>query len=182
MFEEIHNSISFTALTVFDTLVIVATILLKAWPTVIESTNHILVFPFAHPALSCSYTMSIYLTVLMTLERFYAVCLKGMEKTQANKKRITLILLVIFVFTVMFNSPKFLEYTLKVSDIRTDYDLEDKNWEKAVEDVGIHAEPYKLKPYMIRETGHFNPSIGHLKFLQEYRDIAESGTNNYCEF
>ena len=165
-------------LPVFDTIVIVSLILLKGWPNVAESSNHIFAFTMAHPIMNCSYMMSIYLTVLMTLERFHAVCLKGMAKRQSNKKRIKLTLVLTLAIVVSFNLPKFLEYTLKSSYIRTDYDLDESILTSAVN----RLPDWKRRSYFDYDYTSPNKKPDHLAFLQSYQEIAESGADNDGEF
>ena len=159
------NIYSFLALAVFDTVVALTVILLKGLPNVSESSYHVDVFPVAHPLLSCSYVTSIYLTVLMTLERFHAICLKGIAKKQNNQKLIIFILILIFAFASIFNIPKFLEYTLKDSDVRTSYDIKDKIWTEQLKKVNVN--PYK--------TFYNLDNNDHLSLMQNYRDNMESG-------
>ena len=149
--------------------------LLKGWPNVADSSYQVLVFPVAHPLLSCAYLTSIYFTVLMTLERFHAICLKGMAKKQESHGRIKLILFFIGISAIIFCIPKSMEYTWKTSDIRQDYDLQDREWTQLVKNISENTfgkggiNEWELK------------NLDHKAFLQNYRDIAESGTRNECK-
>ena len=118
----------FSALTVFDLIILLTVMLLKGWPNVAESSYHVAMFPILHPIMHTSWIMSIYLTVLLTLERFHAICLKRLSEKQGNNKRIKLSIVVVFVVVVMYNVPKFLEYTWTSSIVRTEYDSDDKLW------------------------------------------------------
>ena len=142
-------------------------ILLKGWPNVTESSYHTLIFPIVHPLMMGSLMMSIYLTVLLTLERFYAVCLKGTAKKQGNQERIKSIMFILFILVVIFIIPKCMEYTWQSSDVRTDYDLEERNWTNILNNMDDW------------DKRQFNLDSGdHLAFLQKYRFIAESGAND----
>ena len=159
-----HHSHSFSVLAVFDTLVVLTVILLKGWPNVTESSYHLMIFPIVHPLMMGSLMMSIYLIVLLTLERFYAVCLKGRAKKQGNQERIKLMMVVIFALVVIFIFPKCMEYTWQSSDVRTDYDLQDRKWTNILNNMS----DFEKRKYNL-DNGD------HLAFLQNYRSIAESG-------
>ena len=111
-------------------MVILAVVPLKGWPNITESSYQAYIFVFAHPLASFAWVMSIYLTVLMTLERFHAIYLKGMTKKQGNQTRIKLTMVLVIIFAAAFTIPKSAEYTWKTSDVRTSYDLLDKKWLK----------------------------------------------------
>ena len=110
--------------------------------------------------------MSIYLTVLMTLERFHAIHVKRMAKIEGAQGRIKWTIGFTFVLIVLFNVPKFMEYTWKPTDIRTNYDFEEREWSNLVDKAGFH---YRHK-YSL-EKGHFD-------FFQNFRDFADSGADN----
>ena len=62
---------------------------------------------------------------------------------------------------MLFNVPKFMEYTWKESDIRTDYDLEELHWTDIQERLSSDL-----------KVG------GHLTFMENHRDITESGARD----
>ena len=79
-----------------------------------------------------------------------------------------MIIIGIFTTVVIFCIPKSLEYTWKTSDIRTDYDLQDKHWTTIVDSFSRH---FHLISYNLG-------SKDHLAFLHKYRGIAESGVTD----
>ena len=110
--------------------------------------------------------MSIYVTVLMTLERFHTIGLKRLSKKQGNQRRVKFLLIVIFVFAAAFNIPKSMEYTWETTDIRTNYDLKNQKWTAILNDMwGSYKNKYKLN------------NEGHLAFLKNHRDVVESGVD-----
>ena len=157
---------SFVALAVFDTLVIVAVVLLKGWPNVAVFPNLVYIFPITHPLLSCAYMMSIYLTVLMTLERFHAIHVKRMAKIEGSQKKIKWTIGFTFALIVLFNVPKFMEYTWSLNDIRTNYDFDEKEWTSLVAKTESY---YRNK---------FSLDKGHFEFFQNFRDYAELGADD----
>ena len=79
-----------------------------------------------------------------------------------------MIIIGIFTTVVIFCIPKSLEYTWKTSDIRTDYDLQDKHWTTIVDSLAWN---YLLIPYNLGRKDH-------LDFLHKYRDITELGVTD----
>ena len=67
---------------------------------------------------------------------------------------------------VLINAPKFLEYEKVDADVRKDFDLEDKRWNDLLGNMN----------YWIRES--FELTRGHLAFLQNHRNITETGVNS----
>ena len=60
-----------------------------------------------------------------------------------------------------------MEYTWQSSDVRTDYDLKERNWTNILNNMDDW------------DKRQFNLDSGdHLAFLQNYRFIAESGAND----
>ena len=102
-------------------------ILLKGLPNMVESSSfYVNIFTTAHPMMNTSWTMSIYLTLFLTLERYFALCWS--RRRTANIKKTKKIVVVIFLMAMVYNIPKCLEYTLKSNTIRTDVDLQDHKW------------------------------------------------------
>ena len=152
----------FLALAIFDTMVVVCVIVLKGWPTIVDSDDlHVDIFPVFHPILSLSLMMSIYLTILMTLERYAAVCWK---RTQSDPKRMKLSVTILFLVCSLYTIPKCLEYTWNSRYTRRDYDLQESDWTNEV--VG------KLDPQI--QIDYSLKAKGSLKFLEEHQEIVES--------
>ena len=100
------------ALCVFDFLVIVTVILLKGIPTIEENHSLKLLLPVVHPLMNLTWIMSIYLTVLLAIERFMVICWTNLKTKHYTKKRTKVYLLFTFVFVGIYNIPKCMEYTL----------------------------------------------------------------------
>ena len=65
----------FLALAIFDSMVLLNVILLKGLPNMVENSSlYVNIFTTAHPMMNLSWTMSIYLTLFLTLERYFALC------------------------------------------------------------------------------------------------------------
>ena len=128
----------------------------------VESDDlHVKIFPVFHPILSLSLMMSIYLTIVMTLERYAAVCWK---RTQSDPKRMKLSVTILFLVCSIYTIPKCLEYTWNSRYTRREYDLQENNWTDDVVDnlPSELREDYSLK------------AKGSLKFLEENQEIIES--------
>ena len=110
----------------------------------------------------------------MTLERFNTICMNGFATNQGNHTRIWLSLIITLTLVVIFTVPKGMEYTANTSDIRTNYDLQDKQWRNVVSKIRDKDLQKDDLPYNLDVKGH-------LFFLQNYRDIAETGVSSYCK-
>ena len=56
-----------------------------------------------------AYTGSVYLTLLLTVERFVAVCMPFRAKSFLNSRRTKCWIGVIFLFSILLNSPRWIE-------------------------------------------------------------------------
>ena len=157
-------NVIFLALAIFDAMVLLCVILVKGWPNIVESVwndFHIKIFLVFHPLLSLSMLMGIYLTIMMTLERYAAVCWK---RTKNDIKKTKLLVILLFFVCSIYILPKCLEYTFKSRYIRKEYDLQESNWSNVVPlDLQID---YSLK------------TKGSLKFLQENQWILDAETSH----
>ena len=98
--------------------------------------------------------MSLCLTVCITVERYYSVCLK--KKTENCKVKIGLI--ITFLVVVIYNITKCMEYTWQTNPSRTDYDQYDEIWNNLRVDLNLDL---------------YGKS--HLEILHQYPDVIESG-------
>ena len=92
----LFKNVIFLALAIFDAMVLLCVILVKGWPNIVESVwndFHIKIFLVFHPLLSLSMLMGIYLTIMMTLERYAAVCWK---RTKNDVKKTKLLVILLF--------------------------------------------------------------------------------------
>ena len=81
-----------------------------------------LLLPVVHPLMNLTWIMSIYLTVLLAIERFLVICWTNLKTKHYTKKRTKVALLFTFVFVVIYNIPKCMEYTWETQTIRTGKD------------------------------------------------------------
>ena len=67
-----------------DAMVVLTVVLLKGLPNTDDYSYHVNILPVFHPVMNISWLMSILLTVLITLERYYAICWRGvaLKKTE----------------------------------------------------------------------------------------------------
>ena len=80
-----------------------------------------------------------------------------------------IILSIVLTVMILTNIPKFLEYEKIDVDIRKDYDLDDKKWNGLLDKMYFKTkDSYKLNK-------------GHLVFLQNYRNITETGVDSSGE-
>ena len=80
-------------------------ILLWGGPTLL-GVGKPLFYPILYPINWISYSTGIYMTVLLTLERYYAVCvLRGTP----NLKKTKIVILCVCIFAILYNFPHFFE-------------------------------------------------------------------------
>ena len=95
----------FSALAIADTITVFTFILLWGGPTLL-GVGKPLFYPILYPINWISYSTGIYLTVLLTLERYYAVCiLRGTP----NLKKTKIVILCVYIFAILYNLPHFFE-------------------------------------------------------------------------
>ena len=137
-------------------------IFLKGLPSIFDSDElHVQIFPIFHPLLNLSLMMSIYLTILMTLDRYSAVI---WQRKQGNPKKMKLSVTILFLVCSIYTIPKWMEYRWESRYTRVDYDLQENEWTKEVVD--------KLNYWLQRDYNL--KAKGSLKFLEEHPEIVES--------
>lgn len=106
------------ALAACDSALIVASILLFGLPGVYPYTGALRHYyrsvsprlaPYAFPLALVAQTMSVYLTLIVTLERWVAVCHPLRARALCTPSRARLYVLATFVFSLAYNVPKYLE-------------------------------------------------------------------------
>ena len=117
-------------LAVCDSLVIVTVILLKGMPLILETSYQVYLYPYIYPLMNIAWTISIYLTVILSLERYLGVCWREVAKTFCTIGKTLLYIAIIVVFSSVYNIPRFKEYQLSEILVRTGYDpdLENHDW------------------------------------------------------
>lgn len=129
-----------------DTVLIITSILLFGLPVIYPATNHLFVYyfkvypliaPVVYPIAMISQTVSVYLTLTVTLERFVAVCHPLQARSLCTYGRARAYVVVIIVFSVLYNITRFWEvrvhkcmhtgyqqyvYQVYPSDLRNDKD------------------------------------------------------------
>ena len=101
----------------------------------------------------------------MTFERFHAVCLKRMQRKQTSHLKIKVAISLTLILSTIFCIPKSMEYTWGTSDIRTDYDMGDKEWTKIMSQM-TYSMPYDYYNYDLNTKDQ-------LFWLQKHRDNAK---------
>ena len=117
-------------LAVCDSLVIVTVILLKGMPLILETSYQVYLYPYIYPLMNIAWTTSIYLTVILSLERYLGVCYREVAKQFCTIRKTMLYIAIIVVFSSVYNIPRFKEYQLSEILVRTGYDpdLEHHDW------------------------------------------------------
>lgn len=127
-----------------DTALILTSVLLFGLSAVYPYTGHWRYYyfhvcphitPFAYPLASIAQTMSVYLTLIVTVERWVAVCHPFRAKALCTSSRARWYVLGTALFALLYNVPKFFEatvyrveaedgtdtiYCVKASSFRTD--------------------------------------------------------------
>ena len=143
-------------------------ILLKGLPSIFDSDEfHVQIFPLFHPLLNLSLMMSIYLTILMTLDRYSAVI---WQRKQGNPKKMKLSVTILFLVCSIYTIPKWMEYRRESRYTRVDYDLQEKEWTKEVIDK-LHPKLQSGKlvwavwSYCGKQVFFFRTALIHLRII-----------------
>lgn len=105
-----------------DTVLIVTSVLLFGLPVIYPSTGRLfayyfhvypLVAPVVYPVAMISQTVSVYLTLTVTLERFVAVCHPLQARSLCTYGRARAYVVVTVAFAVLYNITRFWEVTVK---------------------------------------------------------------------
>ena len=105
-------------------MVLLLVMLLKGFPTFLETSYHVYFLPIFHPLMNIAWTGSIFFTVFMTLERFIAVTQPMKSKGLFDLQKVKYQMGLITLFVVIYNIPRFIEYKWKDIRIRSAYDPE----------------------------------------------------------
>ncbi|XP_061189954.1 FMRFamide receptor-like [Saccostrea echinata] len=108
------------SLAVYDTGVLLAMILLFALPTIYLEKAQLMDYFFAskymnqylYPLALVAQTGTVYTTVGFTIERYIAVCHPLKAANTCTKSRTKRIIILIFVCSVIYNVPRFFEFTV----------------------------------------------------------------------
>ncbi|XP_050521591.1 FMRFamide receptor [Daktulosphaira vitifoliae] len=101
-----------------DTVLIITSILLFGLPIIYPSTTYLfnyyfkvypLIAPVVYPIAMISQTVSVYLTLTVTLERFVAVCHPLQARSLCTYGRARAYVIAIIVFSVLYNITRFWE-------------------------------------------------------------------------
>lgn len=101
-----------------DTVLIITSIILFGLPIIYPTTSHLFVYyfkvypliaPVVYPIAMISQTVSVYLTLTVTLERFVAVCHPLQARSLCTYGRARAYVVVIIVFSVLYNITRFWE-------------------------------------------------------------------------
>lgn len=105
-----------------DTVLIITSIILFGLPVIYPTTNHLFVYyfkvypliaPVIYPIAMISQTVSVYLTLTVTLERFVAVCHPLQARSLCTYGRARAYVVAIIVFSVLYNITRFWEVTVQ---------------------------------------------------------------------
>ena len=99
--------IYFLALAIADTITAFTMILLWGGPKLLGADKPPF-YPILYPINWISYSSGIYLTVLLTLERYYAVCI---IRGTPNLKKTKIVIVCVCIFAILYNLPHFFEET-----------------------------------------------------------------------
>lgn len=94
-----------------DTVLIVTSILLFSFPSIYKYTDYMesyfQIFPFLliylFPIAMIAQTISVYLTLTVTLERFIAVCLPLRARSLCTYGRARIYVIIIVIFSILYN-------------------------------------------------------------------------------
>ena len=102
-----HLFLNISGVAAVDTIVILTSIVLAGLPTIFGGSYGSKAFPFLWPIQQIAWTASIYLTILITLERYFAV----FYKKSATLKKTIISMVFVLIFAILYNITRFFEYT-----------------------------------------------------------------------
>lgn len=121
--KQMRSSVNFIliALASSDLVVIITSILIFGWTTVYPYNGHLKDYFFVYfprmclvlfPLAIIAQTISIFMTFLISLERFIAVCHPLKARSYCTQAHTKFSIFAIVLFAVIYNAPKFFEMTL----------------------------------------------------------------------
>ncbi len=132
-----------------DTVLIITSILLFGLPSINDTTQHLFIYdskiypmiaPVVYPVAMISQTISVYLTVLVTVERFVAVCHPLRARSFCTYGRARLFVCIVVLFAIVYNITRFWEVEIE---------------ECAQEHDGIYVAILKVRPSAIRNNQRY---------------------------
>ena len=91
-------------------------------PSVAEFSYQVNIFQLLYPCMNISWTSSIYLTILLSFERFLGICYPNLAREFCTLKKTMIYIIATFTFSCVYNIPRFLEYELTDVLARSYYD------------------------------------------------------------
>ena len=148
-------------MAVFDSIVIATVLLLKGMPSVVESSYQVYFFQFLYPCMNIAWTTSIFLTVLMSFERFLGICYQNVAKRICTPEKTMIYIFAIFIFSSIYNIPRFNEYELVDILARTEYDpeLKEYTWNRVPSNDVIWRQKAFLNVTVVKETDLLSNNI-----------------------
>ena len=102
-----HLFLNISGVAAVDTIVILTSIVLAGLPTIFGGSFGSKLFPILWPIQQIAWTASTYLTILITLERYFAV----FYKKSATLKKTIISMVFVLIFAILYNTTRFFEYT-----------------------------------------------------------------------
>lgn len=105
-----------------DTVLIITSVLLFGMPSIYSATGHLFIYyyrvypviaPVVFPIGMISQTVSVYLTLIVTLERFVAVCHPLQARSLCTCGRARLYVIIVIIFSVLYNITRFWEVDVR---------------------------------------------------------------------
>ena len=116
-------------MAVFDFLLLVATLFIYTFPSVFPYTGYLevmytsyadVVIVYVWPLGTMLHTATIWLTVLVTVNRYNAVC-RAIEEFGATSLRSTKIqVVVVILFSILYNAPRLFEHRVSIGCVYID--------------------------------------------------------------
>ena len=130
-------------------------------PFVAESSYQVYFFQFLYPCMNIAWTASIFLTVLMSFERFLGICHQNAAIKFCTQKKTMIYIFAIFIFSCVYNIPRFYEYELVDILARTEYDpeLKEYTWNRVPRDDVIWRQKAFSNVTVVKETDLLSNNI-----------------------
>ena len=130
-------------------------------PFVVESSYQVYSYQYLYPCMNIAWTASIFLTVLMSFERFLGICYQNAAKKFCTQKKTMIYIFAIFICSCVYNIPRFYEYGLVGILARTEYDPELKGytWNRVPRDDDIWRQKAFSNVTVVKETDLLSNNI-----------------------
>ncbi|CAG7823547.1 unnamed protein product [Allacma fusca] len=138
------------------------------------------IYPFALFCFYVAHTISIHITVLLSFERYIAVCKPfKAHKVFPTKRRSCCYILIVSIFSILFNLPKWLELELCQVKMKVSNPLQPSSWSHyRINNTGPGVNPAADDPpYVLKEVVVYTRFFHDGVYRIVYRQVIDYAVN-----